>query len=41
MVARGYLVYFWVEEQMETVHVVAVIYGRRDQLAQLLKMDSE
>ena len=41
MVVRGYLVYFWVEEQTATVHIIAVIYGRRDQLAQLLKMDSE
>lgn len=41
MVVRGYLIYFWTEEQTTTVHVVAVIYGRRDQFAQLLKMDLE
>mgnify|MGYP001625432077 FL=1 len=39
MIVRGYLVYFWINEQTAVVHVVAVIYGRRDQFAQLLKMD--
>ena len=39
MIGRGYLVYFWINEQTAMVHVVAVIYGRRDQFAQLLKMD--
>ena len=39
MIVRGYLVYFWINEQTAMVHVVAVIYGRRDQFAQLLKMD--
>lgn len=39
MIVRGYLVYFWINEQTAMVPVVAVIYGRRDQFAQLLKMD--
>ena len=39
MIVRGYLVYFWINEQTAVVHVIAVIYGQRDQLAQLLKMD--
>ena len=39
IIVRGYLVYFWINEQTAMVHVVAVIYGRRDQFAQLLKMD--
>lgn len=39
MLIRGYLVDFWVEEQTAVVHVIAVIYGRRDQFAQLQKMD--
>lgn len=39
MIVRGYLVYFWINEQTAVVQVIAVIYGQRDQLAQLLKMD--
>lgn len=36
MTARNYLIYFWLEEQKRTVHVIAVVYGRRDQLPQIL-----
>ena len=39
MIVRGYLVYCWINEQTAMVHGVAVIYGRWDQFAQLLKMD--
>ena len=36
MTVRNYLIYFWIEEQKRTVHVIAVIYGRMDQLPQIL-----
>ena len=35
MVVRNYLVYFWIDETTNCVNVVAVIYGKRDQTAQL------
>nr|WP_106790158.1 type II toxin-antitoxin system RelE/ParE family toxin [Massilistercora timonensis] len=38
-VVRGYLVYFWVDEERDTVHVIAVIYEKRDQAEQLSKID--
>lgn len=41
MVVRNFLVYFWIDEQENTVHITAVIYGRRDQAQQLAQMESE
>ena len=38
-VVRGYLIYFWVDEETDTVHVIAVIYEKRDQAEQLSKID--
>lgn len=37
---RNFLIYFWPDPNSHRVHVLAVIYGRRDQLNQLrnLKM---
>lgn len=41
MVARGYLVYYWIEENTAQVHVTGVVYGRRSQIDQLADMDFE
>lgn len=30
-----FLVYYWIEEDLKFVHIIAVIYGRRNQLKQL------
>lgn len=38
MPVKNYLVYFWVDGAAETVHVTAVIYGRRDQVSALSKI---
>ena len=35
MTVRNYLIYFWIDEAARQVNVIAVIYGRRDQAAQL------
>ena len=40
-VVRGYLVYFWVDDETDTGHVIAVIYEKRDQAEQLLKINIE
>ena len=38
MVIKNYLVYFWVDENTQTVHIIAVVYGRRDQKQLLAHM---
>ena len=35
MVVKNFLVYFQIDESAKQVNVVAVIYGKRDQIAQL------
>lgn len=41
MAVRGYLVYYWVEEETAQVHVTGIVYGRRNQMDQLADMDFE
>lgn len=41
MVVRGYIIYYWVDNEMETVHVTGVVYGKRNQEEQLTAMDFE
>ncbi|MFA9465192.1 MAG: type II toxin-antitoxin system RelE/ParE family toxin [Velocimicrobium sp.] len=36
---KNYLIYFWIDEENKKVQVTAVIYEKRDQIKQLLKMD--
>lgn len=38
MVVRKYLIYFEIDEAAQQVNVIAVIYGKRDQMAQLEMM---
>lgn len=38
---KNFLVYFWVDEDDLKVQITAVIYGKRDQLSQLLQMNME
>ena len=35
MVARNYLIYFWIDEAARQVNITAVIYGKRDQAAKM------
>ena len=35
MPVKNFIVYFWINEELKQVHIIAVIYGRRDQLEQL------
>ena len=32
MPVKNFIIYFWVKEEQKEVHVIAIIYGRRDQL---------
>lgn len=38
MIVKNFLVYFWINEDLKEVNIIAVIYGKRDQLKQLEKM---
>lgn len=35
LLCRNFLIYFWTDTSTKTVQILAVVYGRRDQLAQL------
>lgn len=39
MPVKNFIVYFWINEELKQVHIIAVIYGRRDQLERLKQMD--
>ncbi len=41
MVIKNFLMYYWIDEEHSQVNIVAVVYGRRDQLAQLEHIDME
>lgn len=35
MPIKNYLIYFWIDEAAHKVQVIAVVYGKRDQMQQL------
>ncbi len=39
LLCKNSLIYFWVNETSLSVHILAVIYARRDQLHQLLNLN--
>lgn len=39
VVVKNFLVYFWIDKVNMKVHITAVVYGKRNQVKQLLKMD--
>lgn len=41
MAVKHYLVYFWINDPVHKVQVTAVIYGRRNQVQQLSRMELE
>ncbi|MDO4549467.1 MAG: type II toxin-antitoxin system RelE/ParE family toxin [Clostridia bacterium] len=40
-IVENFIVYFWIDERAEKVHVTAVVYARRDQLRILSQMEIE
>lgn len=38
---KNFLIYFWIDEHNMKVQVTGVIFGRRDQVAQVAKLDRE
>ncbi len=41
IIVNNFLIYFWIDEKNLKVQVISVIYGRRDQVAQLSKLNKE
>ena len=41
MPVKNFLIYFWIDEDNGKVQVTAVIYGKRDLIKQLSRMDME
>lgn len=41
IIVKNFLIYFWIDEPNRKVQVIGVIYGRRDQVSQLAKLDRE
>lgn len=41
MVIKNFIVYFWIDELHRIVQVTAVVYKKRNQVNQLLKMNRE
>ncbi len=38
---KNFLMYYWVDTEKGTVYITTVVYGKREQLKQLDKMDME
>lgn len=41
MAVRGYIIYYYVQEESETVLVFGIVYGKRNQIEQLTDMNFE
>ncbi len=41
IIVKNFLIYFWIDESNSKVQVTGVIYGRRDQVVQLAKLEKE
>ncbi|MBR4050766.1 MAG: type II toxin-antitoxin system RelE/ParE family toxin [Clostridia bacterium] len=39
MPIQNFLIYFWINENLKEVHIIAVIYGKRDQFELLKQID--
>ena len=37
--AKNYLIYYWIDEDIHEVHILAVVYGRRDQRKALSEIE--
>lgn len=36
---KNFIIYYWIDVEQQTVHITAVVYGKRDQLTELGKME--
>ena len=40
-IVKNFIIYYWTDEERQTVHITAVVYEKRDQLMELGKMKLE
>lgn len=38
---KNFIIYYWTDKKHQTVHITAVVYGKRNQLTELGKMELE
>lgn len=41
IVVKNFIMYYWIDEQQQIVHITAVVYEKRNQLKELSKMKLE
>ncbi len=41
ILVKNFIMYYWVDKERQVVHITAVVYGKRDQLRELGKMNLE
>lgn len=41
LIVKNFYLYYWIDESAGMVHVTAVVYGKRNQIEQLARMERE
>lgn len=41
IIIKNFIMYYWIDEEQQIVHITAVIYGKRNQLKELGEMELE
>lgn len=41
MTVKNFIIYYWTNKEQQTVHITAVVYEKRNQLMELVKMELE
>lgn len=41
IIVKSFIIYYWIDEEQRTVNITAVVYGKRNQLKELWKMEME
>lgn len=40
-IVKNFIIYYWTDEELQIVHITAVVYEKRNQLTELRKMELE
>ena len=41
MIITNFIMYYWIDEEQQIVHIIAVVYSKRNQLRELSKIELE
>lgn len=41
IIIKNFIMYYWIDEEQRIVHITTVVYGKRNQLKELSKMELE